>query len=825
MADDLEDVVDGVFVELDEDPVDVIEDEDGGATVFLDDEVVTPSDTAFLANLAEVLPEEELSSLATRLLDLIERDKEARQKRDRDQAEGLKRTGLGDDAPGGASFAGASKIVHPMLIEACIDFSGRVMKELFPASGPVKDSIPGKLTQAKVAKARRKTTLMNWQLTTQCKDFRAELEQLMTQVPMGGAQYMKLSWMADRNRPDFLFVPIDEMYLPYAATNFHNAERKTHVQYITETEYLRRVRIGMYRDVDLVSPSMEPEQSQSAMANDKIEGRDASCYNEDGLRTVFEIFTLVDIEGEVSPYIVTVDETTRKVLSVYRNWAEDDDYQEELQHFVEFPFIPWRGAYPLCIGQIIGGMSGAATGALRGLLDSAHINNTPSMIKLKGKVGGQSQAPQPGQAVEVEGSFGVDDIRKIAMPMPFNQPSPVLFELMQFVIGSAKNVVRTSLDEMPDMDADTPVGTTMARIEQGLTTFSAIHGRLHAAMAQLLAILHRLNGQYLDDENLKAEVGEALATRADFEGPIDVVPVSDPNIFSEVQRIAQVQTVERRMAQNPQAYDSRKAEEYILSALKIPGGTDLLAPALTPKEQNAVNENVAASLGRPITAFPEQDHLAHLQTHIDYLMSPAFGTFSLIAPTFIPAVLNHVKEHVALWYASAVFQEASGALGTDLGEFMRVMGEEDDGTPETRRQMDMMLAQASTLALSEGSQLFQQLPAVIQQAQRIMQQYQQQPPMDPLIQLENKKIDSKTQVDQAKLQQQSADSAAELAFREKELAVDATLRREEIAGEDGRNNADNATAMDLAVLKLGDSREDRLANERVSLNPSPNPQP
>ena len=264
------------------------------------------------------------------------------------------------------------------------------------------------------------------------------------------------------------------------------------------------------------------------------------------------------MDVEPAPYIITIDKLSRKVLSVYRNWDELDESKEELQWFVEFPFVPWRGAYPIGLPHMIGGISAAATGALRALLDSAHISNSQTMLKLKGGTrGGQTLEIQPTQVLEIEGGLNVDDVRKLAMPLPYNPPSAVLLQLLGVLVDAGKGVVRTTLEDLADSNSNTPVGTTLARIEQGMTVFSAIHGRLHDAMGRMLRILHRLNGMYLDDENIEAELGEELATRADFDGPMDVVPVSDPNIFSEAQRYAQVQAVAQRAAALPQLYNLR----------------------------------------------------------------------------------------------------------------------------------------------------------------------------------------------------------------------------------------------------------------------------
>jgi chaperonin GroES len=748
----------GEMVEIDEEVSDVEDTEDGGAIVRLGDEEA-PGDSEFYSNLAEEMPDSELSTLSTRFLDLISKDKEARKKRDEQYEEGIRRTGLGDDAPGGAQFQGASKIVHPMMTEACIDFASRAIRELLPPQGPVKDLIEGEITMKKLQKAKRKTRMMNWQLTVQSKTFRAELEQLLTQVPLGGAQYLKITWDEARNRPDFLFVAIDDMYLPFAATNFNSAQRKTHVQYLTQLDYEQRVKSGMYRDVELTPPSMEPERSIVDVANDKIEGRSDTSYNEDGLRTVFEIHAVADVEGDgTAPYILTVDKSSGKVLSIYRNWDEEDESREPLAWFVEWPFIPWRGAYPIGLPHMIGGLSAAATGALRALMDSAHIQNVPTMLKLKGGTrGGQSLNIQPTQVEEIEGGINIDDVRKIAMPIPFNPPSPTLFQLLGFVVDAGKGVVRTSMDNLADQNPNAPVGTTLALIQEGMTVFSAIHGRLHNAMAQTLDILHRLNGMHLDDDDTEREVGEELATRADFQGPKDVVPVSDPTIFSEAQRFAQVQAVSSRAAAVPQLYNARKVEERLLETLRVPNYKELLVPPLEPKQQNAVNENVTATMGKPVVAFPEQDHIAHLKTHLAYMTSPALGGSQLIAPQYLPVILQHLKEHVALWYAATVLDLAEETSGVDISEEMKLLKDH-----EARRAFDRMLAEASQSVVGDAANIFASLPPIIAQAMEMMQQFAPQPPQDPRTAIEGQKLQAQTQRDQAQMQMQTQRDQAQM---------------------------------------------------------------
>ena len=847
----------GEMVELENDAVDVEDTEDGGAFVTLDEEEPAAGESDFYANLAETLPEPDMAKISSQFLDLISKDKDARKKRDEQYEEGLRRTGLGDDAPGGAQFQGASKVVHPMLTEACVDFAARSIKELWPANGPVKDMVVGESDQKKVDKAKRKSALMNWQMTVQAQEARAELEQMLTQLPLGGAQYLKLGWEERRNRPNFLAVMIDDMLLPYAATNFYSAQRKTHVQYITSLDYQQRVKSGMYRDVDLTPPGLEPEASLAEQANNKIEGRTDTSYNEDGLRTVYEVYATTQIEeGEdASPYIITIDKPSGKILSIYRNWDEEDKTREEMTWIIEFPFIPWRGAYPIGLPQMVGGLSAAATGALRALLDSAHIQNVPTMLKLKGGTrGGQTLNIQPTQVEEIEGGLNIDDVRKIAMPIPFNPPSPTLFQLLGFLVEAGKGVIRTSMEDLPDSQANAPVGTTLARIEQGMVVFNAIHSRLHDAMGRMLRVLHRLNEMYLDDDRLEQEAGEELATRADFEGPMDVVPVSDPNIFSEAQRYAQVQAVAQRAQMLPQLYNLRKVEERILSTLKIPDYDALLNPAVDPEEQNAVNENVAAALGRPVVAFPEQDHIAHLKTHLSFMMNPMLGSGPMFQQTFLPSILNHLKEHVALWYMKTTIDLAESVANVDFDE----LGKEEH-SDEDKRAFDRMLAEASTVVSERAGDVFADLPPIIQQAQQMIQQFQQPPPMDPSqvamqtaqqqmqidtqrMQLEGQKVQQQMQMDQAKMQQQLQLEQQKLALQQQLAEINAQMEQakaqQDMATlamkeqrEDARtqaelqarvamNEADNQTAMTLAEMEM-------LSGEKIAVSTGTgiNPQP
>lgn len=768
--------------------------EDGSAIIKMDNESIGPDeDQDFYANLAETYSTVELNRMAVRYLDLIEKDKEAREERDKQYEEGLRRTGLGNDAPGGATFTGASKVVHPIMAEACVDFSARAIKELFPPDGPVKTKIIGEVTEEKTSKAERKRDYMNWQLTEQIEEYKDELEQLLTQQPLGGSQYLKMWYDEGKRRPCAEFIPIDNIYLPYASANFYTASRVTEVNDITEDEFELRISRGLYIDVDFYSPSAEPEESKAQKANDKIEGKKSQAMNVDGVRRVFHIYTWLELdedrrsEGVRAPYILMIDEVTGDIVGLYRNWEEGDEDYSKLDWLVEFKFIPWRGAYAIGLPHLIGGLSAALTGSLRALLDSAHINNTPTMLKLKGgKISGQSLQIEPTQVSEIEGAPGVDDVRKIAMPVPFNPPSPILFELLGWLTNAAKGVVTTSEEKIADIGSNAPVGTTQALIEQGAAVFSAIHARLHTSQARVLKILGRLNRWYLDDMR-KGEVVEDLGvTSEDFQRNSDIIPVSDPHIFAETQRYAQIQTLAARAAANPDLYNRLAVEKRILKQIKLPDVNEVLPDPQNVKEMNPALENVAMTLGKPVGAFPQQDHLAHIQVHLDYLQDPMYGANPIMAPVFIPQCLEHIKQHLTLWYLNQFDSYASVALNRPFN----VLKEQ-----QLPHEADKLLAAVAQHVHQDTGDSFQQVGPILQKAMDAMKQLQGQPPMDPATQ-------AFIQTSMAETQRRAAKDQSDLQLGVAKLQQQDSMNAMKINADMVKNTENNLTQERLKSAEL-----------------------
>ena len=786
-----------VPVELSDDDLEELP--DGSVVVRLDTK--GPMDSKdFYENLADsdVMHPGDLSRMALRYIELAEKDKEARKQRDKQYEEGIRRTGLGNDAPGGANFNGASKVVHPVMAEACVDFASRAMKEMFPPDGPTRTKILGDVTESKTAIAERKRDYMNWQLTEQIEEFADEQEQMLTQLPLGGSQYLKIWYDDKKKRPCAQFLPIDNVLLPFSAANFYTAQRVTEVDDISDYEFRSRIDSGLYRDVNFVRASIDPEPTAPQKATDKIEGK-SPTDNDDGLRRVYHVYCWMELEddpytkGKSAPYILMIDEIDAEVLGLYRNWEEGDDTMTKLDWIVEYKFIPWRGAYAVGLPHLIGGLSAALTGALRALLDSAHINNAATLLKLKGaKVSGQSQQVEVTQVAEIEAAPGVDDVRKLAMPMPFNPPSPVLMELLGWLTNAAKGVVTTSEEKIADVTSNAPVGTTQALIEQGAAVFSSIHARLHKSQGRLLRILSRINRWYLDDMRRSEVVEDLDVTREDFARITDVIPVSDPHIFSETQRMAQTQAVLAMMDKNPDLFNRRAVIQRFLKQIKVPGINELMVDVPPPSKMDAANENVAMSIGQAAFAYPEQDHLGHIQTHLDFAKSPVLGANPFIAPGFLPKAIEHIKQHLVLWYLNRMNGYVKNAMQGDMAEYDLL----DDP-----KEVDKLFGLASQHVEMDVQQTLQGIMPVIQKMVQDMQKFKQKPDMPPDAQV-------LLETSMAETKRRQARDQAEMQLKDRELQ--SKMEREML-----QLQADQERAMEELQLKYAIAAGDMDLKERI----------
>jgi len=797
----------------------VIELEDGSVVINYKPTEGPVEQPEFYANLAETFDENVLESLATDYIEYIDIDREARKERDKQYEDGLRRTGLGKDAPGGATFDGASKVVHPVMAEACVDFAASASKELLPPDGIVKSEIKGDADRKRIETAENKASFMNWQLSEQVPEYRDEMEVLLTQVPLGGSQYLKWRFDSEQKRPLVEWIPIDNMLLPYATTNFYMSQRVTEVQDITEDVYLQRIEQGIYRDIEAAAYVSELEtdkQTRSQKANDKIEGKEQPSTNIDGVRRVFEItcFERLDddpeTDGRRAPYIMTIDESSGKVLSLYRNWAYGDEKLTKLDWIVEFKFIPWRGAYAIGLPHLIGGLSAALTGSLRALLDSAHISNSQTMLKLKGgRISGQSDRIEPTQVVEIEGAPGVDDVRKLAMPLPFNQPSSVLFNLLGWLTTAAKGVVSTAEEKIGEINSNAPVGTTQALIEQGAKVFSSIHARLHRSQAKSLAILSRINHWYL--EEMDNQSGTEIEVR-DFADNNDVRPVSDPNIFSETQRLAQAQAVlQMATSAQPGMFDMRAVYSRMLRQLKVPGINEIMPNPDGVKESNPALENVSMTMGRPAAAYPDQDHLAHIIIHLAYAKDPNYGGSPMIGPTFAPQALQHIKQHLTLHYLQSMRAYVAQAAG---GEDAFKLNEEQPLDLEAQQALVL----AANMVSQDSTQTFENImPAVQELVQKVQQmaQMQQQnaaandPTAQVILKTQMAETERKTAEFQAKMQKDLQEAQQNYQLRVAELSQKVQELQTKYSVQTDIDNQQNAT--NIALANINNSSRERTA--------------
>lgn len=781
------------------DDADLEELPDGSVVVTLDTKGPM-EDEDFYQNLSDsdLIQDIDLGAMALRYIELVEKDKDARKQRDKQYEEGIKRTGMGNDAPGGANFNGASKVVHPVMAETCIDFAARAIKEMFPPDGPTKTKILGDVDEEKTAIAERKRDFMNWQLTEQIEEFRDEQEQMLTQLPLGGSQYLKLWYDEKKRRPCAQFLPIDNVLLPYAAGNFYTAERFTEVDDISDWDYKRRITSGLYRETSMTRATMDPEMTGSQKATNKVEGKSQND-NEDAVRRVYHIYTWLELDddpvtkGEMAPYILMIDDLSTEVIGLYRNWEEGDNTYTKLDWVIEFKFIPWRGAYAVGLPQLIGGLSAALTGSLRALLDSAHINNAATLLKLKGgKISGQSQEIEVTQVVEIEGAPGVDDVRKMAMPMPFNPPSPVLFELLGWLTNAAKGVVTTAEEKIADVNSNTPVGTTQALIEQGAVVFSSIHARLHESQARVLKILSRINRWYLNDMQRGEVVEDLDVKREDFARVTDVIPVSDPHIFSETQRMAQTQAVMAIMKDNPELFNKKVVIQRFLKQIKVPGINEIMVDVPSPVKMDSANENVAMAIGQGAYAYPEQDHLGHIQAHLDFAKSPIFGGNPIIAPTYLPKAVEHIKQHIVLWYLSRMTGYVQKAMGQKL---------QDYDLQKDPKAVDKLFALASQHVEMDADETLKGIMPIIQQLVQNLQKFKPQPQMTP---------DTKVLLDtsMAETQRRAKRDEAEMDLKDKALAAKIEIDMAKL-------QQDQKEAMEDLQLKLAIAIGDRDMKERI----------
>jgi len=627
----------------------------------LDD--IEESDSGFDANLAEEIDARELSAKGAELVSFYENDEAARDEWKTRYKAGLKTLdpdgGL-DEGEDERATRGLSIVVHPLIAEAATQFNAKAIAELYPSGGPIKSVIIGQPDEEIEEQGRRVREFMNYQITEEMPEYFPDLDQMLFHLPLVGQTFKKVWWDVNLDRQCSQFVKAEDFCVAPESKDLYTSPRYTHVIRMPKNDYNRYVQNGYYLQTsDAGSDDVDPADSVIG----EIEGVDEYDDSNDDIITLLEmhVYDLFDgIDGEemdeededdnavALPYVITIDYDNQKIVSVRRNWREDDELKKRRDWFVSYKFLPGLGFYGFGLYHMIGGLGKAATGSLRALLDSAAFSNMQGGFKLRGRVTGGDVQVNPGEFVDLDST--VDDVNKAIMPLPFKEPSGSLFNLLGFMVDAGQRFASTADLNVGDVNPNAPVGSTVALIEQGSKAFSAIHKRLHYSQGQEFKMLAALNAENLPEEFTFSRAGAAETIyAADFDDRIDIVPVSDPNIFSTAQRIAQAQAVLQMAQAAPQLHDMYEAYKRMYEAIRIQNIDEILKKPEEAVQMDCIDENMSVMYGKPIRAFIEQDHEAHIAVHMQFLQDPSLAG-NPGAKTMQPILIAHIAEHIALLY-------------------------------------------------------------------------------------------------------------------------------------------------------------------------------
>jgi len=725
---------------------------------------IEKGDDEFNLNLAEEMDDGDMSSIAGDLDDDISNDKGSRKDWEKAYTEGLKLLGLQFEERT-EPWQGASGVFHPMITEAVVRFQSETITEMFPASGPVRTKIIGEETTEKKEAAVRVEDDMNYELTEVMREFRPEQERMLWSLPATGSAFKKVYFDPNLGRQVSMFIPAEDIILPYGTTDLDTCYRLTHVMRKTKNEILKLQQAGFYRDCDLPEPGKE--QDNIKKAKDKETG--FSDLNDDRY-TIYEIHADIDLPGfeDVDdedeptgialPYVVTMIKDTNTVLAIRRNWNEDDKLRLKRQHFVHYQYIPGFGAYGFGLFHLIGGFAKSATSIMRQLIDAGTLSNLPGGLKTRGlRIKGDDTPIQPGEFRDVDIGSGV--LRDNILPLPYKEPSQVLATLLGTIVEEGRRFAATADMKVSDMSAQAPVGSTLAILERQLKVMTAIQARLHYTFKQELGLLAEIIRDYTDpDYDYKPEKGDQSAKREDYDY-VEIIPVSDPNAATMSQRVVQYQAVIQMAQMAPDIYDLPQLHRRMLEVLGIKNAEKLVKLPEDQKPTDPVSENMAVLRGEPVKAFFYQDHDAHLAVHSSFIQDPILAQTigqNPRAPQIQAAMMAHMAEHAGFKYRAQIEQQMGIALPP----------QDEQLPPQIELALSTMMAQAA-------QQLLQQ-----NQGQASQQQAQQQA-QDPLVQLQMQELQIKQgelQIKQGELQLEQQKVQAEIQFKQQQLAADITAK-------------------------------------------------
>jgi len=768
--------LDTTGIEIEIDNPDRVELDLGDVEIELTPDKPTKED--FDANLADFMDDSDLEGLGSDLVSEFERDVEDRKEWIKTYVEGLKLLGLKyEDRT--EPWEGACGVFHPMLTEAVVKFQSEAIMETFPAAGPVKTQIIGKETPQKMEASTRVREDMNYELTEVMQEYRPEQEKLLWSLPITGSAFKKVYYDPSLGRQVAMFISAEDMVVPYGASSLESAERVTHVMRKTPNEIAKLQAAGFYSDVDLGEPSNDLDDIEKQKAEDQ----GMSALQDDRFR-ILEMHVHLDLpgfedkdkKGEATgialPYVVTVDKATGTILSIRRNWYEDDSLKLKRQHFVHYQYVPGFGFYGYGLIHLIGGYTKSATMLIRQLVDAGTLSNLPGGLKTRGlRIKGDDTPIAPGEFRDVDVPSG--SIRDNILPLPYKEPSQVLYSLFNQIVQEGRSFVSAGDLNVSDMSANAPVGTTLALLERTLKVMSAVQARLHYSMRQEFKLLKVIIADYTPEEyDYEPVEGSRRAKKSDYD-MVEVLPVSDPNAATMAQKIVQYQAVIQLAQSAPQLYNLPLLHRQMIEVLGIKNANKLVPIEDDQKPTDPVQENMNLINGKPVKAFIEQDHQAHIAVHMAAMQDPKMAALigqNPMAQQIQAAAMAHINEHMAFEYRKQIELQLGVTLPTEE--------ENENMEPEVAAKVAQMAAQAAQRLLQQN------------QAEAAQQQAEQQA-QDPVLQMQQKELAIKEAEAQARIQQ----GDRKITIEEKRLQMDAVDRADKTEIAQDKAGADLLLAM------------------------------
>ena len=718
-----------------------VETEDGGMVIdFTGEQVEDIMGGEFDRNLAEEIEENDLNEIASELISNFNADRQSRSEWAKSYVKGLDLLGMRIEERQ-QPWAGSSGVFHPILTESIVRFQAQAMGEIYPASGPVRTKILGKLSAEKTEQALRVENEMNYLLTEEMTEYRDETEQMLFKLPLAGSAFKKVYYDPIMERPCAMFVPAEDFVVSYGASDLMTCERYTHVMKKTSNDIVKLQNNGFYRDIELPDP--EPDMSDIKEKYDELDGETATIEDDDR-HTLLEMHVDMEMpepfneeDGVARPYVVTIDKSSREILSIRRNYYEDDKKKKKRQYFVHYRYLPGLGFYGTGLIHLIGGLAKSATSILRQLIDAGTLSNLPAGLKARGlRIKGDDSPLMPGEFRDVDVPGGA--IRDAITFIPYKEPSSVLYQLLGNIVDEGRRIGSVADIQVGDINAQAPVGTTLALMERSMKVMSGVQARLHAALKNELRLLASVIRDYMDDKYAYEMEGEFSRTK-DFDDRIDVIPVSDPNAATMSQRVMQYQAALQLAQQAPQLYDMGKLHRQMLEVLGIQDASSIIKLPEDIKPADPVTENMAMLKQEPVKAFKYQDHEAHIRVHMAAANDPKIKEIvgqSPFAGAIQAALSAHITEHVAFQYR----KEIEKNLGV-------AMPNEEKPLPEdVEEELSRVTAEAAEKLLKSNNAEAQQQAAQKQQQDPLTQIQQRE------LAIKEQELEHKKQMDLAKLE-------------------------------------------------------------------------